>query len=78
MNSESKIGCFLITCYIMLIIIVVALVSIWTNRTLDFWLTHFSHHTVNVPAWLSILVTIIGNGFMFAINVISEVARLCI
>lgn len=52
--------------------------TMWTDRTLDFWCTQWSGHFVNIPTWLSFLVTIIGNGIMFVLNIVSEIVRLCI
>lgn len=52
--------------------------TMWTDRTLDFWCTQWSGHIVNVPTWLSFLATIIGNGIMFILNIVSEIVRLCI
>lgn len=52
--------------------------SCWTDRTLEFWLTHFSGHTVHVPFWIDFLITLVANGVMFALNIISELARLVI
>lgn len=51
------------------------LVALWTDRNLDFWCSHFKHHAVNVPYWLALVLTIIGNGFILAANIIGEIAR---
>lgn len=64
-------GCFFI-------LLILVLVSFWTDRNLDFWLTHFKGHPVDCPFWLSCLVTIVGNGVILLANVIGEVARLCL
>lgn len=50
----------------------------WTDRTLDFWCTYWSNHTIDVPLWLSAITTIVGNGLMILLNIISEIVRLCI
>jgi len=50
-------------------------ISFWTDRTLDYWLTYFKDMPVDVPFWLSVLVTILLNCFIFSINVISELIR---
>ena len=64
------------------IIIVVALVGtalvvfpMWTNRNLDFWISHVKGHAVNVPYWISIVITVIGNDFIITANIIGEVCR---
>lgn len=47
----------------------------WSQRNLNFWLSHFQHHAVTVPFWLAYLATIVGNGFSIIANVIGEIAR---
>lgn len=74
----SLTGCGLFLLLLFVIPAVVIGLFFWTDRTLDFWCTYCSGHTVNVPFWLSALVTLIGNGVMFILNIISEIVRLCI
>ncbi len=62
--------------WVVVVLPLTALVALWTDRTLEFWLSYFSHHAVEVPYWLSLLVTILLNGVIFAVNVLTEVCRL--
>lgn len=62
---------------IVLFVLSVIPISIWTDRTLDFWCTHFAHHPVNCPWWLSFIVTVVGNGVVLLANCVSEIVRLC-
>ena len=73
----SSLGTLFFTILAILVVLIVP-ISLWTDRTLDFWCTYFSHHVVNVPIWMSCLVTFIGNGIIFLLNLISEIARLCV
>lgn len=50
----------------------------WTDRNLDFWLSHFAEKTVDVPWWASALVTLFGNGLVIVGNLIAEIARFCL
>lgn len=54
------------------------LVALWTDRTLDFWLTYFKGASTDCPFWLSCLVTLFLNAVIFGVNVISEIARLLV
>lgn len=61
------------------IVIVIGLpLTLWTDRTLDFWLTYFKGEVVNVPFWLSFLATIILNAASLILNVLSEIIRFLI
>lgn len=56
----------------------VPVLGIWTDRTLEFWLSYFRHETISVPYWLSLIITIIFNGIAIGINILSELFRLCV
>jgi hypothetical protein len=56
---------------------IIVLLMIWTDRTLDFWATHFAGHPVNCPWWMSAMATIALNGVIVLVNVASELIRLC-
>lgn len=66
------------------VLIVIAFLSLfpglvmWTDRTLEFWLTYAKHAPVIVPWWISTLVTIFLNGVILGINILSELIRLVI
>lgn len=51
--------------------------GLWTDRTLDFWLTRFCGHVVDVPFWASLLVGFVAP-FTFLMNLVSEIARCCL
>ena len=53
-----------------------ALVGLWTDRNLDFFLTLLKGEVVNVPYWLSFLVTLFLNAVIVGLNLIAEVVRL--
>ena len=50
--------------------------SLWTDRNMDFALTWFKGVPVNCPMWLSVIITIVGNGLTLAFNIIMEILRL--
>lgn len=76
MKNENG-GCLVIIILFIPIIVLMVGLTMWTDRTLDFWCTYFTHHVVNVPMWLSFLVNCLLNGFIWVLNVVSEIARLC-
>ena len=53
-----------------------ALFSIWTDRTLEFWLSLVAHKTVEIPWYLSLAATVLLGPVTTAFNIISEIARL--
>ncbi len=57
------------------ILLAFCVVSIWTDRNLDFWLSHFKGEQVDCPMWMSVVATIILNGIILAVNIIGEIAR---
>lgn len=54
------------------------LVSLWTDRSLEFWLSYSKGSPVEVPQWLSFILTIVLNGVILLANIVSEIIRLAI
>jgi len=77
LNLFTSLGTLVFTIIAILVVLIVP-ISFWTDRTLDFWLTYFKGNPIDVPFWLSMLATLIFNGFILAVNIISEIVRLCI
>lgn len=57
---------------------IIALFAMWTDRNLDFWVSYIKGEAVDVPYWLSLIVTIVGNGVIILANVIAEIARFAV
>ena len=78
---RSTLGCIIALLIwlssIALVVVILIGLSFWTDRSLDFWCTYFSHHTVDVPFWMSALLSFIGNGAVFVLNLVSEIVRVC-
>lgn len=64
-----KLGYFLLSW-----IVGALLMGFWTDRTLDFWLTHFKGEVVDVNFFVSVLASLTGP-IAFFMNVVSEIAR---
>ena len=64
--------------YIMLttITVITWFLSLWTDRNLEFWLTYFKGEQVDVPMWLSIVTTIVLNGVIITLNILTELFKL--
>jgi len=78
-NSHlASLGCGGLTLLFMIIMAINAVVALWTDRNLDFWVSHFKGEQTDIPYWLSFIVTMIGNGVILLANVVAEVARFAI
>lgn len=73
---NNKAGCLSVIIFFLFIAIILAVLTMWTDRTFDFWCSYIGNHTVDVPYWLSFLASLIGNGLTLMLNIISEIARL--
>lgn len=81
MNNNKGYTLVEILCVTVLVAIVPAIIwfiSLWTDRNLEFWLTYFKGEQVDVPMWMSVVVTIVLNGIIFAANILTELYRLVI
>ena len=77
-NGYTIIEGLLIALGLILIFVLVPVLGLWTDRNIDFWISHFKGTPVNVPYWLSLIVTVIGNAVILAVNVIGEICRFLI
>ena len=57
-------------------IAVIVGLAIWTDRSMDYLLTWIKGVPVDCPMWLSTLISIVGNAFIVAFNLIMEVIRM--
>lgn len=74
-TNINNISCIVIFAFLLTIL---SIIAIWTDRTLDFWCTYFKGEPIDVPFWISLIVTWVFSGIIFAINIISEVIRLIV
>jgi hypothetical protein len=71
-KEENLAGCLIISVVVGFFL----LVSAWTDRSIEFWLSYAKGEAVNCPYWLSCLLTLVLNGVIFIFNVITEICRL--
>lgn len=64
------------TIWAVIVGMVTSVIALWTDRTLDYWLTYFKGAEVDVPYWMSWLVTLFLNGITLGVNLVSEIVRL--
>lgn len=60
----------------LLILGIIALLFLWTDSNLDWMMSEIKGQAVNVPYWLSFLITLIFNGFALMFNIIVSLIRL--
>jgi len=61
--------------YLMLLLSFGAILGLWTDRNMDFWVSHFKGVDTDVPFWISWILSTIFNAFALAANVVAEVIR---
>ena len=64
---------------VIILLIVISVLSLcvgWTDSNLDWLLSSIKGRTIDVPTWISAIVTFVGNGFVLAFNVICELIKL--
>ena len=63
---------------IVIVPLIIWAISLWTDRNLDFWLTFFKGSVVDVPMWMSVVITFVLNGVVVALNIVGELLRLLV
>lgn len=76
---RSRAGHNLMGCLVILTLwcMIALALSSWTDRNLDFWLSHLKERTVDCPFWLSALLPFVLP-LILLLNVVGEIARLCV
>ncbi len=64
----------LIAFFIFLLLAIIPLVALWTERSIDFWLV-WGGSDSDCPYWLGLLVTL-ALPVAFTCNIVTEIARL--
>ena len=54
---------------------VVTILTVWTNRTLDYWFTEWKGEPVDINWLWSLLLSVVGAPIVFVGNILSEIAR---
>lgn len=73
--AKGLIGLIIFGVFLAFIVLVVILLSMWTDRSLEFWFAYFNHQ-VDIPLWMSAIVTIVTNGLSVVFNILTEIFRL--
>lgn len=62
---------------VILLAIIYYPMTLWCDRTLDFWLTFAKGAPVDAPIWISFLAAVFAPA-TFTINLVSEIVRLAV
>lgn len=70
MKNDGLAGC---GCMVVILLIIWMPIAFWTDRNLDFWISHIKGETVDVPFWLSMIISLIEP--IVLLDIIGEIAR---
>ena len=78
LNDEEKAGCIEMSLLFALSTFFFWLLSLWTDRNLEFWLSYFKGNPITVPGWMSFVLTVVLNGVILVANIVGELLRLVV
>lgn len=78
MSRSSSNGIASLMALVFFFIPLMFIIAIWTDRNLEFWLSYLKGHPVDVPFWMSFIMTLVLNGVALALNVVGEILRLLV
>lgn len=61
--------------YCLYVAVIIGGFTMWTDRNLDFWMSCWQKKEIDVPYWTSLIITIVFNGIIIAVNIIAEIIR---
>jgi len=56
-------------------VLIIGLLSLWTDRNLEYYLSMYKGEAVDIPYAISVLITIVLNAVIFGLNVLGEILR---
>lgn len=59
-TTTAGMGCLFMTTMMGFYFGIVYLLSLWTDRNLDFWFSYFKGAEVDIPQWISFLTTLLA------------------
>lgn len=74
MNKKGATLIYLITTIVLALLLFIP-IAYWTDSNLDFWISFLKKSTVNIPFWMSYIVTVFCNGFIIPINIILSLLK---
>ena len=66
----------LIVIGIIALLAIIPLLALWTDGNIEWWITYFKNETINIPYWISLVITIVFNVVAMAFNLITEICKL--
>jgi hypothetical protein len=66
---------FSIPVFLIVFNLLVAL-SLWTERNLEFWLSRYKGSEVDLPFWMSAVLSVVLSVIVVAANIVSEILRM--
>lgn len=61
--------------FITIYLVAVGLLALWTERSLEYVLTHYAHHVVQVPYWWAFVVQLFASPITVPFDFIVELIR---
>ena len=62
--------------FLFLMLIVLFIVSFWTQSSIEFWIEYFKGVHIHVPFWMAFLATIFLNAVILGFNICTEIFKL--
>ena len=48
----------------------------WTDNCLEYAMQSFFHKTINIPYWMSFIISLVGNAFILVFNIVIEMLKM--
>jgi prepilin-type N-terminal cleavage/methylation domain-containing protein len=61
---------------ILCIILLFPVIVIWTDGNIEWWIYYLKGEVINIPWWISTIITIVLNGVAIAFNIITELCKI--
>ena len=73
---KSKCGKFTIPPGVFILTAITAITALWISRNIEFWLIYYNSDIVQLPYWISVMLTTLAPAFGLIFSAVSEIFRL--
>lgn len=77
-KTSAAVGCTVMSGIALFYLGIVWLISLWTDRNLDFWFSYFKGETIDIPMWLSMVTSFFLSPICLGLNVVAELAKFAV
>lgn len=76
MNNNDSTGCVIVSALLLIALVPLYYFISWTDGNLEYAVSYLKGRDIEIPFWISAVVSIIGSAVVFVFNIVCEIIKL--